>query len=118
MSDYAAGGDPLAGRHSEPAAAARHTAPSAGGGRGEFWRSPQADPTAGEDGGVTAESSPVEIMRELAENDEELVKVLARRERLLRASAADPSGPVPLDAGELAARARYLALVHGLNPKV
>ena len=67
---------------------------------------------------MTTESSPVEIMRGLAENDEELVKVLARRERLLRASAADPSGPLPQDPDELAARARNLALVHGLNPKV
>jgi hypothetical protein len=83
-----------------------------------FWRPHQADPVTGEDGGVTAESSAVEIMRGLAENDEELVKVLARRERLLRASAADPSGPLPQDPDELAARARNLALVHGLNPKV
>jgi hypothetical protein len=82
------------------------------------WHSHRTDPVTGEDGGVTAESSPVEIMRGLAENDEELVKVLARRERLLRASAADPSGPLPQDPDELAARARNLALVHGLNPKV
>ena len=67
---------------------------------------------------MTGESSPIEIRRGLAENDEALVKVLARRERLLRASAADPSGPLPQDAEELITRARNLALVHGLDPKV
>jgi isochorismate pyruvate lyase len=67
---------------------------------------------------VTEESSAVGIRRRLAENDEELVKVLARRERLLRAAAAaDPAGQ-PEDADELAGRARNLALVHGLNPQV
>ncbi len=67
---------------------------------------------------MTEEMSAVGIRRQLAENDEDLVKVLARRERLLRAAAAaDPAGR-PEDADELAGRARNLALVHGLNPQV
>lgn len=68
---------------------------------------------------MTADSTAVEIRRGLAENDEDLVKVLARRERLLRAAAAAGlSGEPAEDAEEHIAGARNLALVHGLDPRV
>lgn len=67
-------------------------------------RPTSADPVAGD--------SIVATRRLVDEIDEDLVRLLARRERLLRTqpAASDPAGTLE--------RVRNLALVHGLDPQV